>query len=315
MPCLSNFFQVTDIYTNALHAAGVRVHLEGADGGNEDVVTSGGLFRLLLSRPTAGLHVLRGLQDWMQRRELSGLWVTSETGLQPWVALEELGKTSTPAGKAALAPAAVKAEESPPHAPPARLNFKSDDEAGVQADSAPPSYPLLFLFELEHHHELRLQEVHPNPPKPPKKKKAATTRKGQTTREGGGMAKKGVVVKKEKRVEVKGAGEGQPKGGEGKRRGHPKARQCGCRTRSEGGGGGREKWVRFGPGEAPYKVAAHLCFATEAAATTVAKGHRAGGGGGQHNKPPTHRQTRRLATPRPPNRQRPPWSPPPGPCP
>ena len=26
--------------------------------------------------------------------------------------------------------------------------------------------------------------------------------------------------------------------------------------------GGRQKWVRFGKGETPYKVAAHLCFAT-----------------------------------------------------
>ena len=44
--------------------------------------------------------------------------------------------------------------------------------------------------------------------------------------------------------------------------------------------GGREKWVRFGPGEAAYKVAAHLCFATEAAATMRWQKATRGGGGG-----------------------------------
>ena len=32
-PAYQNFFQVTDIYTNASHAAGIRVQSEGADGG------------------------------------------------------------------------------------------------------------------------------------------------------------------------------------------------------------------------------------------------------------------------------------------
>ena len=83
-----------------------------------------GLFHLLLSRPTAGLQVLRGMQEWMQGRELGGLWATSGRPPQLWVPLEEVGKTSTPAGKAALAPAAVKAEERTPPAPPARLKFE-----------------------------------------------------------------------------------------------------------------------------------------------------------------------------------------------
>ena len=43
------------MYTNALYVAGVRVHLAQADGGSEDVVNIGGLFRLLVSYPTAGL--------------------------------------------------------------------------------------------------------------------------------------------------------------------------------------------------------------------------------------------------------------------
>ena len=65
---------------------------------------------------------------WQQGRELSGLWATSARPPQPCLPLEEVGKTSTPAGKAALAPAAVKVVESPPPAPLAQLKFESDDE-------------------------------------------------------------------------------------------------------------------------------------------------------------------------------------------
>ena len=61
-PAYQNLFSVTNIYTNASHAAGVRVYLEGADGGNEDTVNIGGLLRLLLSSRTAGLQVPWGLQ-------------------------------------------------------------------------------------------------------------------------------------------------------------------------------------------------------------------------------------------------------------
>ena len=43
------------MYTNASHAACVCVHLGEADGGGEDGVNIGGLFRLFLSYPTVGL--------------------------------------------------------------------------------------------------------------------------------------------------------------------------------------------------------------------------------------------------------------------
>ena len=108
---------------------------QGADGGIEDVVSIGGLFRLLLSRPTAGVQVLRGLQEWQHGRQLSVLWATLGRPPQPWVPLEEIGKTSTPAGKGTPTSGAVKVEKSPLPAPPAR--------------------PLLFLFELQLHHELK----------------------------------------------------------------------------------------------------------------------------------------------------------------
>ena len=104
------------------------MHLKGAGGGSEDIVNIGGLFRLLRSRPTASLHVLRGLQEWMQGRELSGLWATSGRLPQSWVPVEEVGKTSTHVRKAALALAAVRAEESPPPAPPARLKLELKEE-------------------------------------------------------------------------------------------------------------------------------------------------------------------------------------------
>ena len=100
------------------------MHLEAADGGNEEIVNIGGLLRRLLSRPTARVQVLRGVQEWMRGCELSVLWATSGRPPQLLVPLEEVGKTSTPAGKASLALAAVK-EESPPAAPLARLKFES----------------------------------------------------------------------------------------------------------------------------------------------------------------------------------------------
>ena len=134
-----NFFQVTDIDTKASHAASVGVEYQGADGGTEDVVSIGGLFRLLLSRPTAGLQVLCCLQKRYEGHQLSGLQATSRKPAQPWVPLEEVGKTSTPAGKAAPARAAVKAEESPPPTLPARLKFQSDDEGRVAGRSSPAS--------------------------------------------------------------------------------------------------------------------------------------------------------------------------------
>ena len=44
---------------------------------------------------------------------------------------------------------------------------------------------------------------------------------------------------------------------------------------------GRQKWVHFGNGETPYKVAAQLCFSTEATATARSqKAIEEGGGGG-----------------------------------
>ena len=101
------------------------------------MVNIGGLYRLLLSRPTAGLQVRRGLQEWMQGRELSGLWATLGRPSQPWVPLEEVSKTSTPAGKAALTPATVKSQESPLPAPPAQLNFESEDEGRVRGQKRP----------------------------------------------------------------------------------------------------------------------------------------------------------------------------------
>ena len=38
--------------------------------------------------------------------------------------VEKVGRISTPAGEAALAPAAIKAQQIPPPAPPARLNLE-----------------------------------------------------------------------------------------------------------------------------------------------------------------------------------------------
>ena len=73
----------------------------------------------------------------MQGYELSGLWATSGRPPQPCVPLEEVVKTSTAAGQAALAPAAVKIEESPPAAPPARLKFEPDDEGRVRGKKRP----------------------------------------------------------------------------------------------------------------------------------------------------------------------------------
>ena len=68
---------------NASHTAIVRVHLDGARGGSEEIVNIAGLFCLLLSRPTAVLQVLRGLQEWMQSLALSGPWATSRRPPQP----------------------------------------------------------------------------------------------------------------------------------------------------------------------------------------------------------------------------------------
>ena len=115
-PPLKIFF--TNIYTNASHAAGIRVHLDGADGGSKEVLNIRTLLRQLQSGRTTALHVLRSLQEWMQRRELRKLLATSERQPQLWVPVMEVGKTCTTAGKALLAPAAVKVLESPPPAPP-----------------------------------------------------------------------------------------------------------------------------------------------------------------------------------------------------
>ena len=76
--------------------------------------------------------------------------------------------------------------------------------------------------------------------------------------------------------------------------------------------GGKHKWVLFGTRETPYKVAAHLCYATEATATAQWQMATGGGGEKQHSMPPPpHRRTRRPAKPQPPDQQRPPRSPPP----
>ena len=126
---------MTDIHMNASHAACVRVEYQGADGGIEDVDIIGGLFRLLLSGPTAGLQVLCCLHEWEQGRELSGLWATS-------------GRLARPPRPRAIAPApaAVKAAESTPQAPVARLKFESDDEGRARRQKRPrqlnPSFPL-----------------------------------------------------------------------------------------------------------------------------------------------------------------------------
>ena len=71
--------------------------------------------------------------------------------------------------------------------------------------------------------------------------------------------------------------------------------------------GRRQKSVLFGAGETPYKVAAHLCYATEAPATV--RWQKAKGVGEQHSKPTPNTHTRRPARPQPPNRQRPPRQP------
>ena len=49
--------------------------------------------------------------------------------------------------------------------------------------------------------------------------------------------------------------------------------------------GGRQKWVLFGTGDTPYKVPAHLWYATEAIATARWQKAIRGGGG---SKPPPH---------------------------
>ena len=47
--------------------------------------------------------------------------------------------------------------------------------------------------------------------------------------------------------------------------------------------GGKHKWVLFGTGETPYKVEAHLCYATEA--TFAAQWQKAIRGGGEGTQP------------------------------
>ena len=73
--------------------------------------------------------------------------------------------------------------------------------------------------------------------------------------------------------------------------------------------GGRQKWVRFGNRETPYKLAARLCFATEATAAARSQKVTSGGGGALHSKRHLHRRKRRLARQQPPNQKRPPRSP------
>ena len=57
---------------------------------------------------------------------------------------------------------------------------------------------------------------------------------------------------------------------------------------------GQQKLVLFGTGETLYKVAAHLCCATEATAT--AQWQKAKGGGGHHSKPPPPPQAKEAAS-------------------
>ena len=142
-----------------------------------------------------------------------------------------IGDTS--AGKAAPALAAVKAEESPPPAPPTRLKIESEDQGRVRGQKGHRQPSLFFMFELELHHELkRGGGGEPDPPKPPNIKKAATgKRKQQATGEGGGKAAQG-GVKREKEVQSIGTGEWKLQVGEGKERGkgQPQAHRCAYRT-------------------------------------------------------------------------------------
>ena len=112
------------------------------------------------------------------------MWATLGRRLQLWVPLEEVGKTSMPAGKATRAPAAVKVEQSPPPAPPARLKFESNDEGRVPGQK-PPRQPGASSSSRSSsctENSSKVEEVNPEPPKPPKKKKAAPgKRKGQAT--------------------------------------------------------------------------------------------------------------------------------------
>ena len=113
------------------------MHLEGAHTGNEDVVNNGCLFHLLSSRPTTGQQGICCLQEWIRGREVNGLCTMSGTAPRPWVPLEEVSKTSSCEGKAALASTPVKAEDSPSPALPAQLKFQSADDGRVHGQKQP----------------------------------------------------------------------------------------------------------------------------------------------------------------------------------